>query len=98
MKRSAAAVARPRRKSSSAKPRQASLDDATLTVAASVPRSVVTAVKAQVGARGFSRFVTAALERELRHIARTELVADVVAHSGPLDPAKVKALQRLIRG
>lgn len=97
MKRSAAIV-RPRRKGSPAKPRHGSLDDGTLTVAASVPGSVVAAVKAQVGARGFSRFVTAALERELRHIARTELVADVVAHSGPLETPKVKLGQRLIRG
>jgi hypothetical protein len=72
-------------------------DDATTTIAASVPQSVVTAVKQHSGARGFSRFFTAALERELRHIARAELIAGVIEHSGPLDAAKVEAARRQIR-
>ncbi len=71
--------------------------DPTLTVAASVPRSIVEAVKAQVGARGFSRFVSTALERELRHVARRELIDAVVEQSGPLDPAHLKAARKLLR-
>ncbi len=66
--------------------------------AASVPRSVIAAVKEHSGSRGFSRFVTAALERELRHVARAQLIEDIVRHTGPLDPAKVKAARKLIRG
>lgn len=72
-------------------------DGATMTIAASVPASIVSEVKKQTGKGGFSRFVTEALQHELRNRALADIVEDVVADSGPLDAAEITAALSLIR-
>ena len=72
-------------------------DGATVTIAASVPVSIVSEVKKHTGKGGFSRFVTEALQHELRNRALADIVEDVVADSGPLDAAEITAALNLIR-
>jgi hypothetical protein len=72
-------------------------DGATMTIAASVPVSIVSEVKKHTGKGGFSRFVTEALQHELRNRALAEIVDDVVAESGPLDTAEIAAALDFIR-
>ena len=68
-----------------------------MTIAASVPVSIVSEVKKHAGKGGFSRFVTEALQHELRNRALAEIVDDVVAESGPIDAAEIAAALNLIR-
>ncbi len=89
-----AAVARRSVRAAVAKP---SGEGATITIAASVPVSIVSEVKKHTGKGGFSRFVTEALQHELRNRALADIVEDVVAHSGPLDAAEIAASLNLIR-
>jgi hypothetical protein len=72
-------------------------DGATQTIAASVPVSIVIEVKKYTRKGGFSRFVTEALQHELRNRALAEIVEGVVAESGPLDAAEITAALNLIR-
>jgi hypothetical protein len=73
------------------------LAGATETIAASVPKALAKAVRAQTGKREFSRFVTQALHRELVRRNRERLVDDLLAEVGPLDPAEVQAIDDLMR-
>ena len=72
-------------------------DGTTMTIAASVPVSIVAEGKKRSGKSGFSRFVTAALQRELLSRSLQEIVEDVVRESGPLDPREIAAALKLIR-
>jgi hypothetical protein len=69
----------------------------TETISASVPSALVERVRARVGKREFSQFVTRSIERELIRLNRRQLVEDIVEASGPLDPAEVAAARRLLR-
>ncbi len=71
-------------------------DDPTVTIAASVPRSIAIATKRRAGAGNFSRFVTSALRHELSLSALDELVDGFVADGGQLDDAQVAAARKLI--
>ena len=70
----------------------------TETISASVPAALVQRVRARVGKREFSQFVARSIERELVRLNRLQLVDEIVAKSGELDPAELSATRRLIRG
>jgi hypothetical protein len=72
-------------------------DDPTITIAASVPRSVASAAKRRAGAGNFSRFVTSALQHELACSALDEIVDAFVADGGVVDEAMVSAARKLIK-
>jgi len=69
----------------------------TETIAASIPKALASAIRAQMGKREFSRFVTLALHRELVRRNRKSLVDDLIAESGPLDPEELRAIDELMR-
>jgi hypothetical protein len=66
------------------------------TIAASVPKTMAKTVREMVGARGFSKFVTDALAREVARRNREELIAVMEAESGPADPELVVRYRRLL--
>lgn len=53
-------------------------------VSVSMPEELAEAVRARTGAGGFSRYVTDAVDRELRHDLLGELVAELEAQYGPV--------------
>jgi hypothetical protein len=55
-------------------------------VSVSMPTGRIAAVKARVGARGFSAYVSAAVERQLQRDRLEELLHDVEAEIGPPTP------------
>jgi hypothetical protein len=65
------------------------------TVAASVPRALAAAIRAQIGKREFSRFVERALARELVDQNRAAYVASFEKDHGPLDPHLTARLEAL---
>jgi hypothetical protein len=68
----------------------------TETVAASLPADLVRKVRETVGPREFSAFIASSVARELVRLRRAQFVADVVRHSGPLDPREIEKARRLI--
>ena len=66
-------------------------------VSASVPRDIIIEVTKRVGKRGFSKFVTRSLERELQRENRRSFVAEGEALHGPVDPKAVARAERLLR-
>lgn len=62
-------------------------------VSVSMPDELAEAVRARTGAGGFSRYVTEAVEREIRHDLLGELIGELEAEHGPV-PAEVRAQTR----
>lgn len=59
-----------------------------------LPRETSQAVRERVGSRGFSAYVAAAVERQLRKDARREMLADMEAKYGPVDEGEVAAIMK----
>ena len=55
-------------------------------VSVSMPEELADAVRARTGAGGFSRYVTDAVEREIRHDRLGELLDELEAEYGPVPP------------
>jgi hypothetical protein len=55
-------------------------------VSVSMPEELADAVRARTGAGGFSRYVTEAVEREIRHDRLGELLDELEAEYGPVPP------------
>jgi hypothetical protein len=55
-------------------------------VSVSMPEELAEAVRARTGAGGFSRYVTEAVEREIRHDLLGELIEELEAEYGPVPP------------
>jgi hypothetical protein len=62
-------------------------------VSVSMPEELAEAVRARTGAGGFSRYVTAAVDREIRHDLLGELIEELEAEFGPVPP-EVRAQTR----
>ncbi len=62
-------------------------------VSVSMPEELADAVRARTGAGGFSRYVTEAVSREVRHDLLGELIAELEAEFGPV-PADVREQTR----
>lgn len=61
-----------------------------------IPAATVAGVKARVGERGFSAYVSSAVARQLERDALAEALARMEAEHGPVDEAEVAAiLERL---
>ncbi len=73
------------------------LDGPTETMSASVPEPLLAFVRERSSDRGFSQVVTKALFFEAVRLAREEFVKDVEDATGPLDPERVEAAQRILR-
>ena len=55
-------------------------------VSVSMPEELAEAVRARAGAGGFSRYVSEAVEREIRHDRLGELLDELEAEYGPVPP------------
>lgn len=55
-------------------------------VSVSMPAELAEAVRARTGAGGFSRYVTEAVDREIRHDLLGELIEELEAEYGPVPP------------
>jgi hypothetical protein len=55
-------------------------------VSVSMPEELADAVRARTGAGGFSRYVSEAVEREIRHERLGELLDELEAEYGPVPP------------
>ena len=55
-------------------------------VSVSMPAELAEAVRARTGAGGFSRYVSEAVEREIRHDMLGELIDELEADYGPVPP------------
>jgi hypothetical protein len=55
-------------------------------VSVSMPEDLAEAVRARTGAGGFSRYVSEAVEREIRHDMLGELIEELEAEYGPVPP------------
>jgi len=73
------------------------LSGPTETIAATIPRALADAVRAQTGKRGFSRFIAQAMHRELRRCDLETLVNELIAEVGPIDPAIGQEIDELMR-
>jgi hypothetical protein len=73
------------------------LDGPTETIAASIPMVLAQAIRERTGKRGFSRFVTEALHRAVVRQNLQNLVDDLVAEAGPLDPGELREIDELMR-
>jgi hypothetical protein len=62
-------------------------------VSVSMPEELTEAVRARTGAGGFSRYVTEAVEREIRHDRLGELLDELEAEYGPV-PEEVREQTR----
>lgn len=62
-------------------------------VSVSMPEELAEAVRSRTGAGGFSRYVTEAVELEIRHDLLGELIGELEAEYGPV-PAEVRAQTR----
>ena len=69
----------------------------TETIAASIPRALAVAVRAQTGKREFSRFVAQAMHRALLRRNLESLVKDLIAEFGEPDPAIGLEIDDLMR-
>lgn len=67
-------------------------------VSVSMPQHVVREVRARVGHRQFSRFVSNAVEQQLRLQMLGEIVDDYVARHGPLPDEIVEEVDEEWRG
>jgi hypothetical protein len=55
-------------------------------VSVSMPEALAEAVRARTGAGGFSRYVTEAVDREIRHDLLGDLIEELEATHGPVPP------------
>lgn len=55
-------------------------------VSVSMPEELAEAVRSRTGAGGFSRYVTDAVDREIRHDLLHELIEELEAEYGPVPP------------
>jgi hypothetical protein len=55
-------------------------------VSVSMPEELAEAVRARTGSGGFSRYVTDAVDREIRHDLLGELIEELEAEYGPVPP------------
>jgi len=55
-------------------------------VSVSMPEELAEAVRSRTGAGGFSRYVSEAVEREIRHDLLGDLIAELEAEYGPVPP------------
>jgi hypothetical protein len=55
-------------------------------VSVSMPEELAEAVRTRTGAGGFSRYVTEAVEREIRHDLLGDLIEELEAEYGPVPP------------
>ena len=55
-------------------------------VSVSMPEELTEAVRTRTGAGGFSRYVTEAVEREIRHDLLGDLIEELEAEYGPVPP------------
>jgi len=55
-------------------------------VSVSMPEELAEAVRARTGSGGFSRYVTEAVDREIKHDLLGELIAELEAEYGPVPP------------
>ena len=55
-------------------------------VSVSMPEELAEAVRTRAGAGGFSRYVSEAVEREIRHDLLGELIEELEAEYGPVPP------------
>lgn len=62
-------------------------------VSVSMPEELADAVRARTGAGGFSRYVTEAVDREMKHDLLGDLIAELEAEYGPV-PADVREQTR----
>lgn len=62
-------------------------------VSVSMPEDLAEAVRARTGTGGFSRYVTEAVDREIRHDLLGELIDELEAEFGPVPP-EVRAQTR----
>ncbi len=69
----------------------------TETVSASVPSELVERVRASIGPREFSSFVSYAMERELVRLNRARFLALMEGEAGPPDPKDVEYFERALR-
>jgi hypothetical protein len=64
----------------------------------SLPAATSAGVRARVGTRGFSAYVSGAVARQLERDALTDLLAEMETEHGPVDDAEVAdILSRLAR-
>ncbi len=55
-------------------------------VSVSMPEELAEAVRSRTGAGGFSRYVSEAVEREIRHDLLGDLISELEAEYGPVPP------------
>jgi hypothetical protein len=64
-------------------------------VSVSMPEELAKAVRARAGAGGFSRYVSDAVEREIRHDRLGELLDELEADYGPVPPEVREQTRRM---
>jgi hypothetical protein len=64
-------------------------------VSVSMPEELAEAVRARAGAGGFSRYVSHAVEREIRHDRLGELLDELEAEYGPVPPEVREQTRRM---
>ena len=64
-------------------------------VSVSMPEELAKAVRARAGAGGFSRYVSDAVEREIRHDRLGELLDELEAEYGPVPPEVREQTRRM---
>jgi hypothetical protein len=64
-------------------------------VSVSMPEDLTEAVRARAGAGGFSRYVSDAVEREIRHDRLGELLDELEAEYGPVPPEVRQQTRRM---
>lgn len=64
-------------------------------VSVSMPEELAEAVRARAGAGGFSRYVSEAVEREIRHEGLGELLDELEAEYGPVPPEVREQTRRM---
>ena len=62
-------------------------------VSVSMPEELAEAVRSRTGAGGFSRYVSEAVEREIRHDLLGDLISELEAEYGPI-PAEIREQTR----
>jgi len=63
-------------------------------VSVSMPEELAEAVRARTGAGGFSRYVTEAVDREIRHDLLGELIDELEAEYGPVPQEVLEEARR----
>jgi hypothetical protein len=63
-------------------------------VSVSMPEELTEVVRARTGAGGFSRYVTDAVQEQVRHDLLDDLAADLETEFGPLDEEMVERAMR----